>query len=121
MRGDNDTEIVNSVLTSTYVLKNFKYTKKLKNEPDINKFLGILFVCGSAFHSTTFEFTKLLFTDVFYNKKFNETFLLTDIYLNSISIESEAFKLLAESIKINKTVTNYYLCKCFSLDKIQRL
>jgi hypothetical protein len=57
---------------SKYINK--KYRKKLKNEPDINKFLGILFVCGTAFHSTTFEFTKLLFTDIFYNKKFNETF-----------------------------------------------
>ncbi len=53
---------------------NKKYRNKLKTKPTINKFLGILFVTGTAFHSTTFEFTKLLFTDIFYNKKFNETF-----------------------------------------------
>ena len=40
----------------------------------VKKFLEILFVVGTAFHSTTFEFTKLIFTDVFYNQKFNQSF-----------------------------------------------
>ncbi len=52
-----------------------KYSKlSLSNPVSIKKFLEILFVTGTAFHSTTFEFTKLLFTDIFYNEKFNETF-----------------------------------------------
>ncbi len=54
---------------------NRKYSKfQLKNSISIKKFLEILFVTGTAFHSTTFEFTKLLFTDVFYNEKFNDNF-----------------------------------------------
>ncbi len=40
----------------------------------IKKFLEILFVVGAAFHSTTFEFSKLFFTDVFYNKELTEAF-----------------------------------------------
>lgn len=54
---------------------NRKYSKLNSNGSiSIKKFLEILFVTGTAFHSTTFEFTKLLFTDVFYNEKFNQTF-----------------------------------------------
>ena len=47
---------------------------KLNNTPTIKKFLQILFVVGSAFHSTTFEFTKLIMTDVFFNEKLDKIF-----------------------------------------------
>jgi hypothetical protein len=63
--------------------ENLKFTKyisnkykslKLNNIPTIQKFLQILFVVGTAFHSTTFEFTKIIMTDVFYNEKLNKIF-----------------------------------------------
>ena len=40
----------------------------------IEKYLHILFVVGSAFHSTTFEFTKQIFIDIFYNSEFTQKF-----------------------------------------------
>jgi len=41
----------------------------LTNIPSIKTVLEMLLVLGAAFHSTTFEFTKLLFCDVFNNPK----------------------------------------------------
>lgn len=50
------------------------YTKQhIASNLSIKKLLEILFVVGTAFHSTTFEFTKLIFTDVFYNSKLTKS------------------------------------------------
>jgi hypothetical protein len=57
-----------------YLSKKYDNNKYLINIPDIKKLLEILFVVGCAFHSTTFEFTKIIMTDVFYNKKLNNIF-----------------------------------------------
>lgn len=58
---------------ANYVSK--KYSDlHLTNTPTIKKFLQILFVVGSAFHSTTFEFTKILMTDAFFNEKLDKMF-----------------------------------------------
>ena len=46
----------------------------LNNTPTIKKFLQMLFVVGTAFHSTTFEFTKLIMTDAFFNEKLDKIF-----------------------------------------------
>lgn len=46
----------------------------LNNTPTIKKFLQMLFVVGSAFHSTTFEFTKMIMTDAFFNEKLDKIF-----------------------------------------------
>lgn len=61
-------------LINNYLLKKYKNNKDLVNIPDIKKLLEILFVVGSAFHSTTFEFTKIIMTDVFYNSKLDNLF-----------------------------------------------
>lgn len=65
--------------------KNNKYSHSYKNV-SIEKYLQILFVVGTVFHSTTFEFTKLIFTDIFNNNSFQPIFygiamgtILTDI------------------------------------------
>jgi hypothetical protein len=50
---------------------NDKYLLNYKNV-SIEKYLEILFVVGTAFHSTTFQFTKELFTDIFYLNKFTQ-------------------------------------------------
>ena len=42
---------------------------EITNIPSIKTVLEMLLVLGAAFHSTTFEFTKLLFCDVFNNPK----------------------------------------------------
>jgi hypothetical protein len=52
---------------------NKEYNLDYKNV-SIERYLQILFVVGSAFHSTTFEFTKKIFTDIFYNIKFKKEF-----------------------------------------------
>jgi hypothetical protein len=44
-------------------------TYKFNNIPSVKTLLEILFTLGSAFHSTTFEYSKVIFTDVFYNEK----------------------------------------------------
>jgi hypothetical protein len=49
------------------------YNKEYKNV-SIERYLQILFVVGSTFHSTTFEFTKKIFTDIFYNIEFKKEF-----------------------------------------------
>lgn len=63
--------------------ENLKFTKyisnkykslKLNNIPTIQKFLQILFVVGTAFHSSTFEFTKIIMTDAFFNEKLDKIF-----------------------------------------------
>ena len=61
-------------LINNYLLKKYKTNKDLVNIPDIKKLLEILFVVGSAFHSTTFEFTKIIMTDIFYNSKLDNLF-----------------------------------------------
>jgi hypothetical protein len=65
----NENKIINN-----YLIKKYKNNKDLVNIPDIKKLLEILFVVGSAFHSTTFEFTKIIMTDVFYNSKLGNLF-----------------------------------------------
>ena len=62
-----------------YLSKKYDNNKYLINIPDIKKLLEILFVVGSAFHSTTFEFTKIIMTDVFYNQKLNNIFYAISI------------------------------------------
>jgi hypothetical protein len=65
----NENKIINN-----YLIKKYKNNKELTNIPDIKKLLEILFVVGSAFHSTTFEFTKIIMTDLFYHPKLNKLF-----------------------------------------------
>lgn len=65
----NENKIINN-----YLIKKYKNNKDLVNIPNIKKLLEILFVVGSAFHSTTFEFTKIIMTDVFYNSKLDNLF-----------------------------------------------
>jgi len=58
---------------SKYISNKYK-SLKLNNIPTIQKFLQILLVVGTAFHSTTFEFTKIMMTDAFYNEKLDKIF-----------------------------------------------
>ena len=58
---------------SKYITNKYN-SLKLNNLPTIKKFLQILFVIGTAFHSTTFEFTKIIMTDVFFNEKLDKLF-----------------------------------------------
>lgn len=58
---------------SKYVSRKYN-DLNLNNTPTIKKFLQILFVVGSAFHSTTFEFTKIIMTDAFFNEKLDKIF-----------------------------------------------
>jgi hypothetical protein len=74
----------NSIITD-YLSKKYN-NSEITNIPDIKKLLEILFVVGTAFHSTTFEFTKLIFTDIFNNKDLGNLFygitiqtIITDI------------------------------------------
>lgn len=53
-----------------YVESNNKDYKNVS----IERYLQILFVVGSSFHSTTFEFTKNIFTDILYNIEFKKEF-----------------------------------------------
>jgi hypothetical protein len=62
-----------------YLSKKYDNNKYLINIPDIKKLLEIFFVLECAFHSTTFEFTKIIMTDVFYNKKLNNIFYAISI------------------------------------------
>lgn len=89
-------DFVNKVVTKTdisvenqnfinYIDNNNKYYKNVS----IERYLQILFVVGSAFHSTTFEFTKEIFTDILFNIQFQKEFyevafttILTDISIS---------------------------------------
>ncbi len=94
-----------------------KYSKfKMNCDNPIQKFLQILFVVGAAFHSTTFEFSKLFFTDVFYAKELTEAFynigiqtITTDIntVFGDLSLYSGKFyldevKRLYQEIQLNR-------------------
>ena len=75
----------NNTIITSYLTKKYS-NSEIKNIPDIKKLLEILFVVGTAFHSTTFEFTKLIFTDIFSNKNLGNLFygitiqtIITDI------------------------------------------
>ena len=75
----------NNTIITSYLTKKYS-NSDIKNIPDIKKLLEILFVVGTAFHSTTFEFTKLIFTDIFSNKNLGNLFygitiqtIITDI------------------------------------------
>jgi hypothetical protein len=75
----------NNTIITDYLTKKYS-NSEIKNIPDIKKLLEILFVVGTAFHSTTFEFTKLIFTDIFSNKNLGNLFygitiqtIITDI------------------------------------------
>jgi hypothetical protein len=63
----------NNNIIINYLSKKYK-NSEITNIPDIKKLLEILFVVGTAFHSTTFEFTKLIFTDIFHNKDIGNIF-----------------------------------------------
>jgi lipocalin len=93
-------EFVNKVVTKSDILaenQNFinyidNYNKKnnldYKNV-SIERYLQILFVVGSVFHSTTFEFTKSIFTDIIYNKKFKKDFY--EIAIGTVIPDSLSF------------------------------
>ncbi len=61
-------------IINNYLRKKYKNNKDLKNIPTIKKLLELLLVVGSTFHSTTFEFTKIIMTDLFYHSKLNKLF-----------------------------------------------
>ena len=93
-------EFVNKVVTKSDILaenQNFinyidNYNKKnnldYKNV-SIERYLQILFVVGSVFHSTTFEFTKSIFTDIIYNKKLQKVFY--EIAIGTVVPDSLSF------------------------------
>lgn len=58
----------NGALTR-FLGKQYAGNPEITNIPSIKTVLEMLLVLGAAFHSTTFEFTKLLFCDVFSNPK----------------------------------------------------
>lgn len=74
-------DFVNKVVTKSDIsVENHNFinyvdsnNKDYKNV-SIERYLQILFVVGSAFHSTTFEFTKNIFTDILFNMKFKKEF-----------------------------------------------
>lgn len=105
----------NNTIITDYLSK--KYSNSgIKNIPDIKKLLEILFVVGTAFHSTTFEFTKLIFTDIFNNKDLGNLFygitiqtIITDISrvfgdesLYTGKIYNEEVKKMYEEIEENR-------------------
>jgi hypothetical protein len=89
---------------------------KLNNTPTIKKFLQILFVVGSAFHSTTFEFTKIIMTDAFFNEKLDKIFynislqtivtnidtVFGDVELYKGTVYKEEVEYLHESLETNR-------------------
>jgi len=89
---------------------------KLNNTPTIKKFLQILFVVGSAFHSTTFEFTKIIMTDAFFNEKLDKIFynislqtivtnidtVFGDVDLYKGTVYKEEVEYLHESLETNR-------------------
>jgi hypothetical protein len=89
---------------------------QLNNQPTIKKFLQILFVVGSAFHSTTFEFTKILMTDAFFNEKLDKIFynislqtivtnidtVFGDVDLYKGTVYKEEVEYLHESLETNR-------------------
>jgi len=93
-------DFVNKVVTKSDILaenQNFinyidnynkKYNLDYKNV-SIERYLQILFVVGSAFHSTTFEFTKSIFTDIIYNKKLQKVFY--EIAIGTVIPDSLSF------------------------------
>ena len=106
----------NSIITD-YLSKKYS-NSEIKNIPDIKKLLEILFVVGTAFHSTTFEFTKLIFTDIFNNKELGNLFygitiqtIITDINtvfgdesLYTGKVYKEEVKKLHEELEENRKV-----------------
>ena len=63
----------NLKLINTVDYYNDKYSLNYKNV-SIKKYLEILFVTGTAFHSTAFEFTKEIFTDIIFINKYATLF-----------------------------------------------
>ncbi len=96
---------------------NKEYNLDYKNV-SIERYLQILFVVGSAFHSTTFEFTKNIFTDILYNMEFQKEFweLATATILGDLSISfgdtslytgtyyKEEVDYLFETLEINRKI-----------------
>ena len=76
----------------------------------------MLFVVGTAFHSTTFEFTKLIMTDAFFNEKLDKIFynislqtivtnidtVFGDVDLYKGSFYKEEVEYLHECLEINR-------------------
>ena len=96
---------------------------KLNNTPTIKKFLQMLFVVGSAFHSTTFEFTKMIMTDAFFNEKLDKIFynislqtvvtnidtVFGDVHLYKGNFYKEEVEYLHESLETNrKNMQDYF-------------
>jgi hypothetical protein len=89
----------------------------LNNTPTIKKFLQMLFVVGTAFHSTTFEFTKMIMTDAFFNENLDKIFynislqtivtnidtVFGDVTLYKGTVYNEEVEYLHESLETNRT------------------
>jgi len=74
-------DFVNKVVTKSDIsAENHNFIKYIDNNNkdyknvSIERYLQILFVVGSSFHSTTFEFTKNIFTDILFNMEFKKEF-----------------------------------------------
>jgi len=88
----------------------------LNNTPTIKKFLQMLFVVGTAFHSTTFEFTKMIMTDAFFNENLDKIFynislqtivtnidtVFGDVTLYKGAVYKEEVEYLHESLETNR-------------------
>lgn len=100
-------------------------SEKITADLDIKKLLQILFVVGTAFHSTTFQFTKLIFTDVFYNKQLTKAFYNIAIQtivgdFNVVFGDLSLYKgslYLDEVLWLNKTLEENRLRICKCIDK----
>ena len=64
----NNLSVENATLTR-FLGTQYAGNPDITNIPSVKTMLEMLLVLGAAFHSTTFEFTKLLFCDVFNNPK----------------------------------------------------